>query len=238
MQADGNLVVYKAGQGPQWASGTNGSGNWAVMQGDGNLVVYSASNTARWSTNTSGLANARLVLQDDGNLVIYEGSRAIWSRFTGKISVGGGTPGALASQVVTHARSYAIGSYGGQCKVFAAKVINEVFAANGRSTRIRGYGSPGGAYYGAYQNAGGVLVPLSDVRQGDLIQTINPAQKNSDFPTTRGLHTAIVVGVNGPNNVVVRDSNSHLDEKVAEHQWSPGTYAAARGAAAYVWRFN
>lgn len=235
MQADGNLVLYKKNQGAIWSTSTSGSGVWATMQSDGNLVVYSAASVALWNTQTGGTSGARLILQDDGNLVIYKDATAIWDRNHGKLGGGGG---ALGPQIVSAAKAPAIGSYGGQCKVWAANIVNSVLAANNRGGRIGGYGSPGGAYYGAYQNAGGVLVPLSQVAAGDLIQTINPAQKNWDYPTTTGLHTAIVVGVNGYDNLVVRDSNWGLTEKIGEHAWSPGAYAAARNAEAYVWRFS
>jgi len=92
---------------------------------------------------------------------------------------------------------------------------------------------------GAYQNAGGSPVGSNDAQPGDLIQKINEAQKNQDYPTTKGLHTAIVVARTSTSGTyVVRDSNWNLDEKVSEHQWSPGSWAAGQRAGAYVWRFG
>jgi hypothetical protein len=63
MQGDGNLVEYE-GATAIWASGTSGSGNYAVMQGDGNFVVYNASNVAKWSSGTSGNPGGYLELAD------------------------------------------------------------------------------------------------------------------------------------------------------------------------------
>lgn len=157
-----------------------------------------------------------------------------------------GSPGAPAfgwtfanQQIAYQARSYGIGTWQGQCKVFAGNVVNAVLSRNGISARVGGYGTPGGAYYGAYERAGGVLVGVNDAQPGDLIQTINAASKNSDSPPLQGLHTAIVVARTATaGTYVVRDSNWGLDERVAEHNWSPATWAQSRNAAAYVWRFG
>lgn len=143
-----------------------------------------------------------------------------------------------SQQIADRASSYAVGSGQGQCKVFAANVINTVMAANGIGARVGGYGTPGGAYYGAYQNAGGSLVAVNSGQPGDLVQTIRADQKNLDYPTTTGLHTAIIVRVVSPGVYIVRDSNWNLDERVFEHQWNPQTWAADKGATAYVWRFG
>jgi hypothetical protein len=144
-------------------------------------------------------------------------------------------------QIATKARSVPVGTYGGQCKPWAASMVNSVLAANGISRRVTGYYS-GGAYYQAYLNGGGTLIAVNDVSKaqpGDLIQTINPAQRTSDWPTTRGLHTAIVVArTSTVGTVVVRDSNWNLDQRVREHTWTPVAWASARGAAAYLWRFG
>ena len=81
MQNDGNFVVYQAGVGAIWASGTNG--NWGarlVMQGDGNLVIYRTNGTAAWATMTFGSGHV-LVMQNDGNLVMY-GAGARWASNT------------------------------------------------------------------------------------------------------------------------------------------------------------
>ncbi len=141
-------------------------------------------------------------------------------------------------QIADQARSYPIGSWQGQCKVFAKNVVNGVLGANGIGARVGGYGSPGGAYYGAYQNAGGTLVGVSNGEPGDLIQTISPNYVHSDSPPISGLHTAIIVGRTSPGSYIVRDSNWTLNETVQEHAWSPASWAASRGAAAYIWRFG
>ena len=144
-----------------------------------------------------------------------------------------------AQQIADRASAATIGSWGGQCKPWAAGVVNSVLAANGISARVGGYGSPGGAYYGAYQNAGGTLVGINDGQPGDLIQTINAAQKNSDNPSLSGLHTAIIVArTSTPGTYIVRDSNWGLNEKIQQHSWAPASYAAAKGATAYIWRFG
>ncbi len=87
MQGDGNFVVYAAGAGPLWASGTDGNpGAWLAMQGDGNLVVYTAAGKALWYTSTQPSTSDQLVMQSDGNLVIYSGGRALWSGSAGRIA--------------------------------------------------------------------------------------------------------------------------------------------------------
>ncbi len=145
------------------------------------------------------------------------------------------------SRIADNARSYTIGSVGGQCKPFAAKVVNTVLASHGIDKRVTGYYT-GGAYYQAYINGGGTLVAVNDVsgaRPGDLIQTINKDQVHSDFPTTRGLHTAIVVARTGTvGTVTVRDSNWYATtapEKIYEHDWTPVSWASARNANTYLW---
>lgn len=83
MQSDGNLVLYRNGVGPLWASHTVGTGAiQAVMQSDGNLVLYTANNSPVWASNTVG-GSSILLLQNDGNLVIYrEGGGAVWATHT------------------------------------------------------------------------------------------------------------------------------------------------------------
>jgi hypothetical protein len=82
-QGDGNLVLYMAGKGALWASGTNGKpGRTTVMQEDGNLVMYTADGKPVWYTGTHGHAGAWLNVQNDGNVVIYQGEKALWSTKT------------------------------------------------------------------------------------------------------------------------------------------------------------
>ena len=56
MQADGNFVLYNAGNQAVWSSQTpNNPGAYLVMQNDGNLVIYSKlTNAQLWATGTSG----------------------------------------------------------------------------------------------------------------------------------------------------------------------------------------
>ena len=83
LQTDGNLVLYQAGAGALWASGTNGTNTYAlIMQGDGNLVLYSPYGAARWASGTDGHGGATLAVQDDGNVVIYDNGNPIWATNT------------------------------------------------------------------------------------------------------------------------------------------------------------
>lgn len=147
-----------------------------------------------------------------------------------------------ASQIAEHAELQPDG-YGGQCKVFAQKVVNDILAKHGIKARVGGYGTPGGAYFGAYQRAGGVLIDGKDGQRGDLIQVITPDQKNKDFPDTRDkhnesiLHTAIILRTIRPGVYQVRDSNYVSWETIGTHRWNPMEWKA-RGVEVYVWRFG
>ena len=84
-QADGNMVLYKNGGTPIWATYTQGKGATAAfMQPDGNFVVY-AGKTPLWQSNTAGNGDSQLVLQPDGNLVIYSPTAA-WSTKFGLVT--------------------------------------------------------------------------------------------------------------------------------------------------------
>jgi GH25 family lysozyme M1 (1,4-beta-N-acetylmuramidase) len=84
MQTDGNLVLYHAGKGAIWATGTNGKGGYnAIMQGDGNFVLYDTKNHPLWDSHTNGHGGADLAVQDDGNLVVYApGDKPVWASNT------------------------------------------------------------------------------------------------------------------------------------------------------------
>jgi hypothetical protein len=77
MQTDGNLVLYQAGVGALWWTGTQGNSGRnvsAFMQTDGNFVVYADPFRywiPLWNSRTPGYPNSRLQLQNDGNLVVY-----------------------------------------------------------------------------------------------------------------------------------------------------------------------
>jgi hypothetical protein len=89
-----------------------------------------------------------------------------------------------------------------------------------------------------------VLVDVKNAKPGDLIQTIRSDQKNLDYPSLVGLHTAIVVGLTDRLGVFnVRDSNYvgndiGVYEKVGEHEWDTGKWAKDKSVTVYVWRFG
>jgi hypothetical protein len=77
-QADGNVVLYEAGQ-AIWATHTAGQDTALfAMQADGNVVLYAPGGRAVWHTATHGNAGAGLVVQDDRNVVVYGGGRVLW----------------------------------------------------------------------------------------------------------------------------------------------------------------
>lgn len=84
-QGDGNLVLYKNGNTPIWASQTQGKNSSKVrFQDDGNLVIYDSSDRPIWASNSNNKGGSYLVLQDDGNLVIYTvNNQPIWATNTG-----------------------------------------------------------------------------------------------------------------------------------------------------------
>ncbi|WP_234111702.1 bulb-type lectin domain-containing protein [Chryseobacterium sp. R2A-55] len=84
-QNDGNLVLYKNGNNPIWASQTHGNASKKFrFQDDGNLVIYDAADSAIWASNTNGKNGSYMVLQDDGNLVIYTiNNQPVWATNTG-----------------------------------------------------------------------------------------------------------------------------------------------------------
>lgn len=90
MQGDGNLVLYRNGDGAAvWATYTQGNpGAFMRMQGDGNLVVYSADWRPLWATYTQNKPGAFLFLQPDGNLVIRHPG-LVWQNGN-SVSSGGG----------------------------------------------------------------------------------------------------------------------------------------------------
>ena len=83
-QDDGNLVLYKGGNNPIWASQTQGRGAAFRIQDDGNLVIYDAANSPIWASNTNNKSVSYVVLQDDGNLVLYTiNNQPVWATNTG-----------------------------------------------------------------------------------------------------------------------------------------------------------
>nr|WP_295863780.1 hypothetical protein [uncultured Chitinophaga sp.] len=84
LQGDGNLVLYRTGNIPRWASNTDGRQvDILEMQEDGNLVMYGPGHSYVWDSGTDRHYGAWLILQDDGNLVIYDANgHALWSSDT------------------------------------------------------------------------------------------------------------------------------------------------------------
>jgi pimeloyl-ACP methyl ester carboxylesterase len=72
-QTDGNLVIYRDGWEPIWASGTEGTiPGQALMSRDGNFIILDVDGNCIWASNTGGNDGAYLDMQDDGNLVVYD----------------------------------------------------------------------------------------------------------------------------------------------------------------------
>jgi Ricin-type beta-trefoil lectin domain len=157
----------------------------------------------------------------------------IWSTSTAPAPGPAGYGRAIRAEATT----WALDSAGGQCKVWAAKVVNAVLHRQGGG-RIGGYESRGGAYWGSYAAAGGVRVSAAQAAPGDLIQLNNPADRTSNVHY-RAMHSAIIVArASTPGTFVVRDSNWHGDERVTDHLWTPGTTAAKFGLETNYWRFG
>ncbi len=85
-QDDGNLVLYKNGNNPIWASQTDGKSSKKLrFQDDGNFVIYDSADNPIWSSNTNNKNGSYITLQNDGNLVIYTyNNQPIWATNTGR----------------------------------------------------------------------------------------------------------------------------------------------------------
>ncbi|WIB60534.1 peptidoglycan DD-metalloendopeptidase family protein [Curtobacterium sp. MCLR17_007] len=80
MQADGNLVQYTNGRATWSTRTYRNPGAWTAVQADGNLVVYRADRKAIWSTKTYRAGGGQLLLQVDGNVVLYgKAGTRVWS---------------------------------------------------------------------------------------------------------------------------------------------------------------
>ena len=53
-----------------------------VCQSDGNLVLYQAGGGALWDSGTWGHPGSAAYMQDDGNLVVYASGRPVWDSGT------------------------------------------------------------------------------------------------------------------------------------------------------------
>ncbi len=85
-QEDGNLVLYRNGNNPIWASQTQRKSSKKLrFQDDSNFVIYDANDNAVWSSNTNNKNGSYITLQNDGNLVIYTfNNQPIWATNTGR----------------------------------------------------------------------------------------------------------------------------------------------------------
>jgi hypothetical protein len=77
----GDLVLQDQGR-TVWRTGTT-TGVKLVMQNDGHLVLYDAGNGTAWSSGTAGNPGAVLILRADGNLVIALNGRTLFQTGTG-----------------------------------------------------------------------------------------------------------------------------------------------------------
>lgn len=83
---DGNLVVFRAGYGEVFRSGTQAVDAKAqlTLGTDGNVVLRDGAKKVRWQSGTAGSAATRLVLQGDGNLVLLDSaSKPLWNSGSG-----------------------------------------------------------------------------------------------------------------------------------------------------------
>jgi len=84
-QDDGNLVVYKDGSTPVWASKTNGTGAGFYFGSGGDLKIYGRGgfNDNKWTVPTyqdqdpQGLGGDRLFLFPDGNLLVLNSNNVV-----------------------------------------------------------------------------------------------------------------------------------------------------------------
>ncbi|WP_250038467.1 hypothetical protein [Paractinoplanes maris] len=72
----GNLVLQDQGR-TVWQTGTD-DGVKLVMQNDGHLVLYDAGNGTAWSSGTAGNPGATLILRADGTMVIALNGRVLF----------------------------------------------------------------------------------------------------------------------------------------------------------------
>ncbi|MTD40144.1 CHAP domain-containing protein [Erwinia sp. CPCC 100877] len=92
--------------------------------------------------------------------------------------------------------------------------------------------SPGGPHSG-YTQSGAVQVSWSDVQVGDVVQYENAMSPDSWLD---GVHTVLVVGVNGSTVQIVESNNPAGSGYVSTTTgWTPSPYAV--GFRAVVWRF-
>jgi len=141
-----------------------------------------------------------------------------------------GTPEAKAQAadgpIVATAKKY-LGTHGGQCWTFMAKVVREA----------TGHNVAGGGYRQAYFNAGAIEVSASEARNGDIIQIASDATASS-WGSYPGLHTAIIIDNLGGGRFNAIDSNQKWDEWVRlRPNYDPFAAAARYGLQVHIYRF-
>ncbi len=112
-----------------------------------------------------------------------------------------------------------LGSYQGQCWIWVQEVVRD---ATGRTM---GFG-----YRDGFFEAGAYEVPIAEAAPGDVIQLADDLNAGPGVDYF-GLHTAIIVSVDGPGTFTVIDSNSQWDGIVRTR--SP--YDPAASADRYSW---
>ncbi len=154
------------------------------------------------------------------------------------ITVDGPFPtSAIADYAVAH---FAEGSFGGQCIIFAERVVDATAAEYGAHHHFPGAAGPDG-YFTAFANAGGHLVAeagpggyaaaLAAAQRGDIIQLSPLPATASPTPWTDPgdghQHTAILLRAEGGGAEVI-DSNWDLDLRVRIHPLADVLADAAR----------
>jgi len=119
-----------------------------------------------------------------------------------------------------------LGSWQGQCWPWVREVVR---TATGRTI---GFG-----YREGFLHGGAAEVALAEAAPGDIIQLAQDGDDGpgADYP---GLHTSIVVSVDGAGRFTVIDSNSQWDGIVRVHSYEPLASAARYpGISVHVYRF-
>lgn len=119
------------------------------------------------------------------------------------------------------------GTWQGQCWQFMKKVVRE---ATGKEV--------GFDYRQGYFDAGASEVSITDAQPGDIIQLVRDSDTSpsADYP---GLHTAIILRVQGGGSFTVVDSNQNWDGMVnVRAGYKPAEIAAARDVNFHVYRIT
>jgi hypothetical protein len=165
-------------------------------------------------------------------------------------------PAITTDALYNQAKSYAEGSYGGQCYIFGLNVFAAVAQNADTSTRLpsfvsNGFSSSGGGpgYYGCYLQAQGTEVTQDQARRGDYIQIYDVDNPWNAQPTIVGgysVHTAIIENNRGGGVFDVIDSNyvpyqGAPLERVHHHRFIPANHIAGCGGAPWkvaYWRLG